>query len=156
MADPIGLASLVLSITAKTTEALNALRERAQRSKDIDIKDQINTLYDDVLQLKEVMSRLLDENKQLHRQLEEHQHPPEAPTIRQVGGTNYYFKGHEGPFCQPCYDVDPKAKRLVALSPQQVTQYGSIGRTCPVCKQTFHEKKVDAPSSPTPQVGKWS
>lgn len=155
MTDPFAVANLALSLLDKTTQALSALRERAQRSKDIDIKDQINTLYDSVLSLKEVISRLLDENKGLRRQLEEQQHPPEEPKIRQVGETNYYYKGDDGPFCQPCYDADPKAKRLVALSPQQTTQWGSIRRDCLVCHQTFYEKKVDGPSRLVPRVQKY-
>jgi hypothetical protein len=158
MADPISVASLALSFASKTTEALTALRERAQRSKDIDIKEQINTLYDNVLQLKDALLRLMDENKhlsdeneELRRQLEQQRHPPEEPRIRQFGETNYYYKGEEGPFCQPCYDVDPKAKRLVALSPQETTPWGSVNRNCPVCHQTFYEKKVDQPSSAGPR-----
>src|SRR5580704_12309974 len=100
MVDPISVASLSLSLATKATEALSALRERSQRSKDIDIKEQINTLFDIVLELKQVNSRLLDENKELGRQLEEQRHPPK---LKQVGDANYYFKGDEGPFCQPCY-----------------------------------------------------
>jgi small-conductance mechanosensitive channel len=145
MTDPATIATLSLQLLSKTTEALNALRERSQRSKDIDIKDQINTLYDNVIGLKEVVSRLLDENKTLHNRLEQQQHPPEEPKIRQVGDTNYYYTGDGGPFCQPCYDVDPKVKRLVALSPQQTTEWGSIRRNCPVCQTTFYEKQVSRP-----------
>jgi hypothetical protein len=145
MTDPISIVNLALSIASKTTDALNALRERAQRSKDVDIKDQINTLYDNVLQLKEVISRLSDENRELRHKLEHQQHPTEEPTIRQVGETNYYYKGDEGPFCQPCYDGDPKAKKLVALSPQQTTEWGSVRRSCPVCNKTFYDKQVNQP-----------
>jgi hypothetical protein len=150
MADPIAVANLAITLLGKTTEALNALRERAQRSKDIDIKDQINTMYDNVLQLKEVISRLVDENKNLKRQLEQQQHPPDAPKIKQVGQTNYYFRGDEGPFCQPCYDG--RAKTLVALTPEQQTRWGSIRRNCPVCHQTFYEKRVDGPTLGTRRI----
>jgi hypothetical protein len=143
--DPVSVATLALSFLVKTTEALNSLRERSQRSKDIDIKDQINTMYDNVLQLKEVILRLLDENRELERKLDEQQHPPEAPKIKQVGETNYYFKGDEGPFCQPCYDVDPKAERLVALSPQQQSQGGTVFRTCRVCNNIFYEQVKNEP-----------
>src|SRR5258708_31977024 len=102
------------------------------------------------------MSRLLDENKELRRQLEQRQHPTQEPKIRQVGETNYYYKGDEGPFCQPCYDVDPKVKRLVALSPQQTTQWGSVRRDCSVCHQTFYEKKVDGPQRIVPHVRRYT
>lgn len=143
MADPVSIAALSLQILTKTTDALNALRERSQRTKDTDIKDQINTLYDNVLGLKEVVSRLLDENKELKRQLEAQQHPPEEPKIRQVGQTNYYFKGDGGPFCQPCY---VKNGKLVELLPQERSEFGAVSRDCPVCQTTFYEEQ-DLPIS---------
>jgi hypothetical protein len=126
---------------SKTTEALTGLRERAQRSKDGDIKDQINALFDNVLQLKDVVSRLLDENKHLTRKLDEQQHPPEVPALKQVGEANYYYLknddgGFDGPYCQPCYD---DKKKLVALTPQQQDDRG-LFRRCLVCKQNFFEK----------------
>jgi len=140
MTDPVSVTSLSLQLLTKTTEALNALRERAQRSKDIDIKEQINSLYDNVLALKEVVSRLLDENKDLQRHLDSQRHPPEKPRIKQVGDTNYYFVGEDGPYCQPCYDVKEK---LVPLSPQKSTSLGALKRECSVCHQTFYEKSSD-------------
>lgn len=142
MTDPLALANLALSLLGKTSDALNALRERSQRSKDVDIKDQINTLYDIVLQLKEVISRLLDENEDVHRQLAEQQHPPEVPKIRQVGETNYYFFGDEGPYCQPCYD---DKKKLVTLTPQRNNSAGRQYRECTVCQQTFYERPALRP-----------
>jgi hypothetical protein len=142
MTDPLSIATTAIGLLKTTTEALSSLRERAQRSKDVDIKDQINTLYDHVLELKEVISRLLDENKDLRRQLEHQQHPPEEPKIRQVGETNYYFKGEEGPFCQPCYDDKNK---LVNLSPVNEASWGSISRICRVCNNTFYEKRLPIP-----------
>src|SRR5580692_2196588 len=109
MTDPISVASLALSLTKNATEALNALRERSKTTKDLDIKDQISALYDNVLELKEVINRLLDENKELKRQLEQLEHPPAKPQIKQVGNTNYYFIGEDdGPYCQPCYDDKEK------------------------------------------------
>jgi len=138
MTDPLAVANLALSVLGETTKALNALRERAQRSRDMDIKDQINTLYDHVLQLKEVVSRLVDENALQKRQLDEQRLPPEVPKIRQVGDNNYYFKDDVGPFCQPCYDID---KRLVMLSPAVHISGGGIRRSCPVCLRPSYERK---------------
>src|ERR1700730_9103906 len=140
MPDPLSIATTAIALLKSTTDALNALRERAQRSKDVDIKEQIAALYNNVLSRNEVISRLLDENKELKRQLEQQQHPPEAPKIRQVGETNYYFKGDEGPFCQPCYDGNSK---LVMLSPVEMLMGGNIRRTCPVCRQPFYERTVE-------------
>jgi hypothetical protein len=73
MADPISIATTAIGLLKSTNEALNTLRERAQRYKDLDIKEQINTIYNNVLQLKEVILRLLDENKELMRKLEQQQ-----------------------------------------------------------------------------------
>ena len=140
MPDLISIATLALSLIKTAGEQLNKLRERAQTTKDLEIKEHVGSLYDTLNALKEAVSRLVDENKEQKRQLDELQHPPEEPKIKQVGETNYYFVGEEGPYCQPCYDVDPKAKRLVALSPQEVTSWGSIRRSCPVCRQAFYEK----------------
>jgi len=153
MTDPLSVATTAIGLLKSTTEALNALRERAQRTKDADIKDQINTLYDNVLELKEVISRLLDENKDLRRQLEQQHHPPEVPKIRQVGHTNYYFKGEEGPFCQPCYDTNGK---LVPLSPQQKRQGGTVFRTCRVCNKLFYEEIKSEPQQRiTPRINRY-
>jgi hypothetical protein len=140
MPDPVSIAALSLQLLSKTTEALNALRERSQRAKDIDIKDQINTLYDNVLGLKEVVSRLLDENKTLHQRLEHQQNPPQKPKIANVGDTNYYFLDNQGPYCQPCYD---KNEKLVLLLPSEDWS-GGIRRQCPVCGDYFYEKKMQS------------
>jgi len=153
MADPISVASFALSLTSKATEALNALRERAQRSKDVEIKDQISTLYDIVLQLKEAISRLMDENKELKRQLEQQQLALVAVKIRQVGETNYYFQGDDGPFCQVCYDKDNK---LVKLLPSQPWS-GGIRTECPVCGEFFYEKTGSkGPKQITPIVRRYT
>jgi hypothetical protein len=137
MADPISVASFALSLSKSATEALNALRERSKSTKDLDIKDQIGTLYDNVLELKEVINRLLDENKELKRQLEEQQHTPEEPELKAVGGANYYFVGDKGPYCQPCYD---DKRKLVALEQPYTSETGSVSRHCLVCNNSFYEK----------------
>ncbi|MGH9496721.1 MAG: toll/interleukin-1 receptor domain-containing protein [Candidatus Sulfotelmatobacter sp.] len=74
---------------------------------------------------------------------------PSEPEIRQVGAVNYYFVGDKGPYCQPCYDVDPKAKRLVMVTPPEPWS-GGQRRHCPVCHSYFQETKKE--SGPT-QLG---
>jgi hypothetical protein len=155
MADPLSIAATAIGLLKNGGEALNALRERSQRTKDLDIKDQIGALYDNHLQLKEVISRLLDDNKDLRRQLEEQQqHPPVELKLKQVGETQYYFKGDEQvPYCQPCYD---DKRKTIAVSLQHQTAWGSVSRTCLVCNNTFYEKKVTAPQGQiTPRVQKY-
>jgi hypothetical protein len=140
MPDPISVAGFALTLGTKATEALNALRERSQRTKDLDIKDQINTLYDIVLELKEVISRLSDENKELKQQPETQKHPREEPELKQLGDTHYYYLkgGSDGPYCQSCYVVN---KRLVKL-PESETWSGGLRRDCPVCHGTSWERRM--------------
>ena len=139
MSDAASLATLALQVLGKTTQGLTALRERAKQSRDLDIKDQISTLFDDVLELKDIVSRLLDENKALQTKLESEPRPSDKPKIKQVGLANYYYLGDEGPFCQPCYDGKEK---LVVLTPPREDN-GGIYRRCEVCGKNFWEKPVD-------------
>jgi hypothetical protein len=141
MTDPISVATFALSLIKTAGEQLNKLRERAQATKDLEIKEHVGNLYDTMNAIKEAFSRLVDENKQLKRELEQQQLARVAvPKIKQVGETNYYFQGDDGPFCQPCYDG--AAKTLVALSPQHCSDWDhAVTRECPVCRRTFYEQR---------------
>jgi hypothetical protein len=72
-------ANAALQILTTVTKTLNATRERAQNSKDTDLKTLINQLYDDVATLKEAVSRLTEENSELRRK----QLAPSTPTPKQ-------------------------------------------------------------------------
>jgi len=67
--DPLAPANLALTLLGKTTDALNALRERAQTLQRPRYQGPDRRAVRQRLGLKEVMSRLLDENKELRRQL---------------------------------------------------------------------------------------
>jgi hypothetical protein len=123
---------LLLSIS----KTLNAARERAQATKDATLKDLINTLYDDMLALKEVVQRVTDENARLQQSLLVEKSGPE---IRQVGAENFYFDGDKGPFCVPCYINKTKLSPLSA--PQEWN--GGLRRRCPVCEKYFYERPMD-------------
>ena len=84
-------------------------------------------LYDEFLNLKEVIIRLTNE-AELKRKPE--------PEIKQVGAVNYYFVGEKGPYCQPCYDGRQK---LSLLTPTE-NQHGGVRRRCQVCHQSFYKK----------------
>jgi hypothetical protein len=137
MTDPISAAGFVLTLTKSATEAMNALRERAQRSKDLDLKDQISRLYDIVLQLKEVINRQSDEIKRLHGQLEQQS---QKPTLKQVGDTIYCFKDNEGPFCPRCA---ADREKLIPLLPSE-NWNGGIRRECTLCGEFFYEKRMNS------------
>jgi hypothetical protein len=97
MAGPISVAGFALSLAKTAGEQLNKLRERAQVSKDLEVKKHVSNLYDTVLELKEALSHLVDEKKELTLKLEQQAHPPETPKIRQVGETQYHFLEEDGP-----------------------------------------------------------
>src|SRR5439155_24645514 len=83
----------------------------------------LSTLYDEFLNLKEVIIRLKNE-AELKRKPE--------PEIRQVGAVNYYFVGEKGPYCQPCYDGSHK---LSVLTPPE-NRKGGVLRQGQVCKRS--------------------
>jgi hypothetical protein len=119
--------------------ALSAIRERAQRSKDNDLKERISALYDSLLSLKEALLRLTQENEELKQRIAILEGAEKSmPELRQVGDCNFYFVGEKGPFCQACYDGKGK---LTALSPQQRWN-GGIRRHCVLCQKYFYEQPM--------------
>jgi hypothetical protein len=133
-----------LDLLGKASKALDSVRERAKTSNDAALKKNISKLYDDFLDLKAIILRLTEENAELRRaQVEK----PQKPEVRQVGETNYYFVGDQGPYCQPCYDRNNK---LVPLSPQKQSASGT-SRQCRVCYATFweeHQRQAPAQRKP--------
>src|SRR5271165_1563560 len=136
------VASAVSQILTNILSVLNAVRERAQTSKDVDLKDRISTLYDSVLALKEAVNRLVDENGGLRSRIAQLERAPEKrePELQQVGSANYYFDGDKGPCCQPCFDGKGK---LTVLTPPEPWN-GGIRRQCVLCGEFFYEKPMDS------------
>jgi hypothetical protein len=130
-----GTVLAAIDLIGKTSKALDSLRERAKTSKDAALKEAISNLYDQFLDLKELVLRITEENAELRRSIAAEAEKPSNPEIRQVGETHYYYVGEDGPLCQPCYDRDGK---LVRLMPRQESLLGS-GRKCEVCGKVFYE-----------------
>lgn len=131
-----------VQLLATAAKTLNAAREHATASNDTEMRVLINAAYDQMAALKEAVVRVTDENAELRGLIAQLERPEEVkptPKIRQVGAVNYYFVGDEGPYCQPCYDGKGK---LVALSPATETFGGGVRRDCPLCHQSFDEKKI--------------
>ncbi len=125
-----------MDLLGKASKALDSLRERAKTSNDAELKENLSRLYDHFLDLKETVLRIKEENAELRRTIAAQAEKPPKPEIRQVGETNYYFVGEQGPYCQPCYDGGGK---LVYLTPTE-THSGGTCRKCRVCKQVFYEQ----------------
>jgi len=135
----LGPAAAAVRILNDALGIVKAARERAQSSRDPDLKDLTLTLYDHVLSLKEAVMLVTDENNELRRKIAELEHPAAKPELRQVGVANFYFVGDVGPYCQACYDG---SERLTRLSPPE-SWNGGIRRKCVICKQYFYEKRDD-------------
>ena len=141
----VNIATAASQILSNTLNALKVVRERAQSSKDNDLKEHISALYDNLLSLKEAVMRLTQENDELRRQNVELKQPPQRsePELRQVGSCNFYFVGDKGPYCQACYDAKGK---LTVLSPQEAWN-GGVRRHCVLCNGFFYERPMQlAPS----------
>jgi hypothetical protein len=134
---PISLtsANAALQIVSTLGKTLNAARERAQASKDTELKALVNTLYDDFAALKEAVQQVTDENAELRSKNKNTESAPKAEA-RTVGEAVYYFVGDQGPYCQPCYH---NKGQLVMLSTAREL-FGGLARQCEVCGKTFFEK----------------
>jgi hypothetical protein len=131
----LSVAAAAVQILNNTLGALKAVRERAQSSKDNDLKGLISTLYDSVLTLKEAVMLVSDENNELRRKIVEQETPAAAPELRKAGSTNFYYLGDKGPCCQPCYD----GKQILAVLGQQQRWNGGLRRHCELCGRYFYE-----------------
>ena len=140
-------AAAAAKILNEALDLFKSAREQAKRSKDTDLKETINSLFDVVLDLKQAVLLVTEENNQLRAELEK---STEKPKRKQVGEAIYYFVGEEGPFCQPCYD---DKRKLVALTAAEQWS-GGVRRQCLVCHHFFYEKPMD--SSPVRLGGRRS
>jgi hypothetical protein len=129
-------AAAAAKILNEALDLFKTAREQAKRSKDTDLKETLNSLFDRVLDLKQAVLLVTEENNQLRAEREK---PTEKPKLKQVGEANYYFAGGEWPYCQPCYD---DKKKLVALTPAEQWS-GGVRRQCLVCHHFFYEKKME-------------
>ncbi len=133
MMEPFAAAAAVTQVVSNVSKALNSLRETAKASKDVDLKEDIGNLYDEFIELKELILRLRDEIEELKAK------EAAKPELRQVGETYHYFDDKDRACCQPCYD---KNNKLVVLSPPQRLNNG-VRRHCFVCNTNFYEKAME-------------
>lgn len=140
-----------LELLGKASSGLESVRERSKTSNDVELKRMIGALYDDFNDLKSIVLRLTGENDGLRQLISQSPETPSKPQIRQVGESNYYYMGEEGPYCQPCYDVKEK---LIPLQPRQEFA-GGTGRQCSVCHNTFFEVPRRKPLGTPPPRASW-
>jgi hypothetical protein len=114
---------------------LRQIKELAKASSDSDLREQISSIYDDVLELKLRLLALEDENRELKGQL------TETAKVRREG--RYFYKeGESDPLCPKCYHT---AKKLVYLERYEERYEGltpvSVQLFCRVCNEQFFERQ---------------
>src|ERR1039458_454830 len=131
MSDPLtlGLASTAVGLVNGTIGLLKEARDAAKRSDDHDLKDKLSEVFDSVLQLKEVISNLRDENADLKKRLET------RSTLKWDSNLRLYFaEGDPDPFCPSCLDLDGRQTKMhpVFYSSSVLWKY-----ECKACKNHF-------------------
>lgn len=130
MADPItlGLASTAVSLVSGTIGLLKEAKEAAKRSDDHDLEDKLSADFDSILELKEVVGSLRDENAELRKHLQT------RASLKWDSRTKLYFaEGDPDPFCPTCLDLDGTPIRL-----HPVVDQGQLWRhDCKGCKNIY-------------------
>lgn len=131
MSDPItlGLASTAVSLVNGTISLLKEAKEAAKRSDDHDLKDKLSEVFDSVLDLKEVIANLRDDNAELRKQLE-----ARAKLLWDRERKIYFAEDDPDPFCPICLDGNNKQIRLqpTGLGDHLLWRY-----ECKVCRNFF-------------------
>jgi hypothetical protein len=131
MSDPItlGLASTAVSLVNGTIGLLKEARESAKRSDDHDLKDKLSEVFDSVLELKEVIGNLREENAGLRKRLDTRANLNWNSKLRL-----YFAEGDPDPFCPSCLDLNGRQIRLFP----HFWKSGLLSRyECKICKNDF-------------------
>ena len=141
-------------VTAALVGALNLalntqgkISELVKQSKDTALKEQINTLYDHLLQVKSLAADLVREDESLREQLR-------VRTTRRDEKFGYvYLEGETDPLCQKCF-YESNGTKVVYLSPVQKNDTGHVWRRCPVCNHSYVEQQGE-PEVIGPSRSRW-
>jgi uncharacterized small protein (DUF1192 family) len=123
----IGLASTAVGLVNGTISLLKEAKQAAKQSEDHNLKDKLSEIFDSVLDLKEVVGCLRDENADLRAQL------ARQKELRWDGAKKLYFREDDSdPFCPSCFDLNGRHIRL------QPSIYSSFFEyVCKVCQNEF-------------------
>lgn len=129
-------ASGIVSLASSVLSGAKSAADLANLSKDRELKNKLNELLDDILQLKIKANELDEENRELRIQLEK------RVSVKRQGEFGYFFKdGDSEPLCPKCLQSSSKE---VYLTPLQ-TFSGGLRRKCLVCNETFWESPARQP-----------
>jgi hypothetical protein len=134
MSDPItlGLASTAVGLVNGTISLFKQAKEAAKNSDDHALKDKLSEVFDEILNLKEAVFNLAQENATLLGQLEQ-----QKDVKWDTKSGFYYVAGDLDPFCPACWDRENKLCRLRPV----YWSSGALSRhDCQVCKASFQPK----------------
>lgn len=123
------------------------VRELSAGSDDLSLKESVSELYEKLLDVKQKLIELEDENRALRQQLE-----AKAELERKPPFGYWYKKGEADPLCRTCYERDAK---LIYLDSPKTEHNGAISRICRGCNQRFWEKRVSELPTPNPIERSW-
>lgn len=123
----VGLANSALS-------AVKSAFELGKKTTDLDLKHELNSAVDSVLELKIKVHELADENRELRNLL------AQKGKITRTGEHGFWFRdGESDPLCPKCYEDTGKTIYLTPAEPWN----GGIRRDCKVCDHMYMEKPMN-------------
>ena len=123
------MASTAVGLVNGTISLLKEARDAAKRSDDHDLKDKLSEVFDSVLELKEVIGNLREENAALRKMLEA------RATLKWDSKQKLYFAEQDpDPFCPACFDLN---SRQIRLYPHLDSDGKLYMFECKVCKSKF-------------------
>jgi hypothetical protein len=110
MSDPLtlGLASTAVSLVNGTIGLLKQARDSAKRSDDHDLKDKLSEVFDSVLELKEVIGNLREENAELRKRLDT------RASLNWDSKAKLYFAENDPRSILPCLPRSQRATNQIA------------------------------------------
>jgi hypothetical protein len=104
------------------------IKELAEKTKNLELKEAIVTLREQLQDIRETSVTFREENEQLKAEVKRLSEPP---SVEMKGGAYYKLDGGDGPFCTRCYDKD---RIFVRLPSHKAGSYGlKQKRCCPEC-----------------------
>lgn len=132
MTDPMSVGAAI-GMLNNAFSVFKHVKELSFDSGDLNLKEAVAELYDKLLDVKEKLIELEDENRKLRQQLASKNELERRPPFGY-----WYKKGENDPLCRVCYERDGK---LIYLDAEyRSIEDGTISRWCRGCQQTFFER----------------
>ena len=126
-------AAAAVGLANSAFSAVKSAFDLAKKATDLELKRELTTAFDNVLELKVKVYDLAEENRSLRELLDQ------KGSIKRDPKFGYWFKdGETEPICPKCYEGPSTAVRY--LSPQILTLGTIPRRKCFVCGQDYMER----------------